>query len=47
MPGATTYNVAWFITQPAGTYKLWIYYYATDGVTVLSSASSSGNITLV
>ena len=45
VPGATSYVMPWFITQPASTYKLWVYYYAPDG-SVSSTASSSGTITL-
>ena len=37
--------MAWFATQPVGTYKLWVYYYAADG-SVSSTAVSSGTITL-
>jgi len=43
--GRTTYTVPWFITQPAGTYKLWVYYYSDAAGTVVSAtAASSGNI---
>ena len=45
VPGATSYVMPWFITQPASTYKLWVYYYAPYG-NVSSTASSSGTITL-
>ena len=44
--GATTYSVPWFATQPAGTYKLWVYYYLADG-SISSTAVSSGTITLI
>ncbi len=37
---ATTYTVSWQVTQPPGTYRLWVYYYAADGSTVLGTAVS-------
>ena len=42
--GAPPYSAFWFITQPAGTYMLWVYYYDASG-NVMSMASS-GPITL-
>jgi hypothetical protein len=45
-PGETAYSVTWFVTQPAATYKLWVYYYAADG-TVSTTDQSSGTITLL
>ena len=41
----TSYSVPWNVTQPAGTYKLWVYYYGADG-TVKATAASSGTITV-
>ena len=44
--GAPPYSAFWFMTQPAGAYKLWVYYYSAGGA-VISTASSSGTITLI
>jgi hypothetical protein len=44
--GKTSYTYAWSVTQPAATYRLWVYYYATNGTTLLGSSVSSGAITL-
>ena len=44
-PGSPPYSAYWFITQPAGIYKLWVYYYSAGGA-IISTASSSGTITL-
>ena len=44
--GHTTYSVPWFLSQPTGTYKLWVYYYAADG-SISSTAASSGTITIL
>ena len=41
-----SYSVPWPVSQPAGTYRLWVYYYAADGSTVLASAAPSGTISI-
>ena len=48
VPGSTSYLLPWFITQPAGTYTLWVYYYFTNNVgTAMTTAASAGPITLL
>ena len=42
VPGQTSYSEDWTINQPVGSYKLWVYYYGSDGSTVLAAAVSSG-----
>ena len=46
VPGQTSYSVPWSVSQPVGSYKLWVYYYAADGTTVISTASSSGTVSI-
>ena len=43
--GQTSYSTSWNVTQAAGTYKLWVYYYSASG-TQLTGAASSGSITI-
>jgi hypothetical protein len=45
--GKLDYSVPWKVTKPLGTYRLWVYYYAEDGTTVVSSAASSGTISVI
>jgi hypothetical protein len=44
--GQTSYTVPWSVTQPKATYRLWVYYYAADGTTVVGTAQSTGVITI-
>ena len=37
--GQTTYSAPWSVTQAAGGYTLWVYYYAANGTTLLCSAA--------
>ena len=38
----------WSVTQAAGSYKLWVYYYSdAAGTAMVSTASSSGTITIL
>ena len=46
VPPDAAYSVPWTVSQPAGSYKLWVYYYDADGSTVMATASSSGTITI-
>ena len=39
VPGETTYSAPWSVTQAAGAYTLWVYYYAANGTTLLASAA--------
>ena len=37
--GQTTYSAPWSVTQAAGSYTLWVYYYAANGTTLLCNAA--------
>ena len=43
--GKTTYNAPWSVTQAAGSYVVWLYYYAT-GTTTPASTASGPTVTL-
>ena len=46
--GSLSYWVPWYITQPAGSYKLWVYYYSdAGGSATVTAAQSSGAIVLL
>ena len=35
----TSYSVSWNVTQPAGAYRLWVYYYGSGGGTLATDVS--------
>jgi len=45
VPGQTSYSTTWNVAQPAGSYKLWVYYYGADGRQI-ATVASSGTITI-